>query len=53
VDAAGGATLVEVLEDSVHDDDVRACAVWNLRDAAYPSAKPGRYSFSFTLRPGR
>jgi tetratricopeptide (TPR) repeat protein len=50
-DAAGGATLVEVLEDSVHDDDVRACAYWNLRDAAYPANKPGRYSFSFTLRP--
>jgi tetratricopeptide (TPR) repeat protein len=53
VDAAGGATLVEVLEDSVHDEDVRACAVWNLRDAAYPPSKPGRYSFGFTLRPGR
>jgi tetratricopeptide (TPR) repeat protein len=53
VDGAGGATLVEVLEDSVHDDDVRACAVWNLRDAAYPASKPGRYSFAFTLRPGR
>lgn len=52
-DAAGGATLVEVLEDSVHDDDVRACAYWNLRDAAYPANKPGRYSFSFTLRPAR
>jgi tetratricopeptide (TPR) repeat protein len=53
VDGAGGATLVEVLEDSVHDEDVRACAYWNLRDAAYPAGKPGRYSFSFTLRPGR
>jgi tetratricopeptide (TPR) repeat protein len=53
VDSAGGATLVEVLEDSVHDDDVRACAYWNLRDAIYPSSKPGRYSFSFALRPGR
>lgn len=53
VDGAGGATLVEVLEDSVHDEDVRACAYWNLRDAAYPASKPGRYSFAFTLRPGR
>ncbi len=53
VDGAGGASLVEVLEDSVHDDDVGACAYWNLRDAAYPPNKPGRYSFSFTLRPGR
>ncbi|MBL0274761.1 MAG: tetratricopeptide repeat protein [Anaeromyxobacter sp.] len=53
VDGAGGATLVEVLEDSVHDDDVRACAYWNLKDAAYPTDRPGRYSFSFSLRPGR
>ncbi len=53
VDASGGASLVELLEDSVHDDDVTACAYWNLRDAAYPANKPGRYSFSFTLRPGR
>jgi tetratricopeptide (TPR) repeat protein len=51
VDGAGGGTLVEVLEDSVHDDDVRACAYWNLRDAAYPPNKPGRYSFTFSLRP--
>jgi tetratricopeptide (TPR) repeat protein len=53
VDAAGRATLVEVLEDTLHDDDVRACAWWNLKDAAYPAQKPGRSSFSFTLRPAR
>ncbi|HUL60042.1 MAG TPA: tetratricopeptide repeat protein [Anaeromyxobacteraceae bacterium] len=53
VDAAGAATIVEVLEDSVHDPDVRACAYWNLHDAAYPPNKPGRYSFSFRLRPPR
>jgi tetratricopeptide (TPR) repeat protein len=50
VDGAGAATLVEVLEDSVHDGDVRACAYWNLRDATYPQQKPGRYSFAFTFR---
>jgi tetratricopeptide (TPR) repeat protein len=50
VAAAGAATLVEVLEDSVHDPDVRACAYWNLRDAAYPPNKPGRYSFTFAFR---
>lgn len=49
-DAAGAATLVEVLEDSVHDPDVRACAYWNLKDAAYPQSKPGRYSFTFAFR---
>lgn len=53
VDAAGVATGVEVLEDSVHDEDVRACAYWNLRDAAYPKDRPGRYAFAFTLRPPR
>ncbi len=53
VDKSGAATLVEVLEDSVHDNDVRACAYWNLRDAAYPASKPGRYSFAFALRPPR
>ena len=52
-DASGRAALVEVLEDTIHDDDVRACAYWNLKDAAYPAQKPGRSSFSFTLRPGR
>jgi tetratricopeptide (TPR) repeat protein len=50
VDSAGVATLVEVLEDSIHDPDVRACAYWNLRDAIYPTEKPGRYSFTFTFR---
>ncbi|BDG01647.1 tetratricopeptide repeat protein [Anaeromyxobacter oryzae] len=49
-DVAGAATLVEVLEDSVHDADVRACAYWNLRDAVYPQNKPGRYSFTFAFR---
>jgi len=53
VDASGTAALIEVLEDSVHDEDVRACAYWNLRDATYPSDKPGRYSFTFALSPGR
>jgi tetratricopeptide (TPR) repeat protein len=50
VDAAGAATLVEVMEDSVHDDDVRASAFWNLSDAGYPADGPGRYSFSFVFR---
>ena len=53
VDASGTAALIEVLEDSVHDEDVRACAYWNLRDATYPSDTPGRYSFTFALTPGR
>jgi tetratricopeptide (TPR) repeat protein len=52
-DASGRAALVEALEDTLHDDDVRACAYWNLKDAAYPAQKPGRHSFTFTLRPGR
>jgi tetratricopeptide (TPR) repeat protein len=50
VDAAGTASLVELLEDSIHDPDVRACAYWNLRDATYPTERPGRYSFSFSFR---
>ncbi len=50
VAAAGAATQVEVLEDSVHDPDVLACAYWNLRDATYPPNKPGRYSFTFAFR---
>ncbi len=50
VDGSGTASLVEVLEDSVHDNDVRACAYWNLRDATYPPEKPGRYSFAFAFR---
>ena len=53
VDKAGQAVLVEVFEDSVHDDWVRASAYWNLRDASYPKGKPGRHSFRFALRPGR
>ncbi len=53
VDASGTAALIEVLEDSVHDEDVRACAYWNLRDATYPIDKPGRYSFTFALTAGR
>jgi tetratricopeptide (TPR) repeat protein len=52
-DANGAATLVEVLEDSLDDPAVRACAYWNLRDAAYPPKKPGRFTFVFTLRPPR
>lgn len=50
VGPSGAASLVEVLEDSVHDPDVRACAYWNLRDAAYPQNKPGRYAFTFAFR---
>ncbi len=50
VAAAGAASLVEVIEDSIHDGDVRACAYWNLRDAAYPPNKPGRYTFKFSFR---
>ncbi|MGC3999676.1 MAG: tetratricopeptide repeat protein [Anaeromyxobacter sp.] len=50
IDAAGEANNVEVLEDSVHDADVLACASWNLRDAAYPPDQPGRYTFTFQLR---
>ncbi len=51
-DANGAATLIEMLEDSLDDPAVRACAYWNLRDAAYPK-KPGRLTFVFTLRPPR
>jgi tetratricopeptide (TPR) repeat protein len=50
VDGSGVAGPVEVLEDTVHDDDVRACAYWNLRDATYPAEEPGRYSFTFTFK---
>jgi tetratricopeptide (TPR) repeat protein len=49
VGPSGAASLVEILEDSVDDADVRACAYWNLRDASYPPNKPGRYSFSFAF----
>ncbi|MGB8931664.1 MAG: hypothetical protein WCC48_10500, partial [Anaeromyxobacteraceae bacterium] len=52
-DAAGAATLVEVLEDTVADPAVRACAYWNLRDATYTQKKPGRYTFVFALSPPR
>jgi Tfp pilus assembly protein PilF len=41
-DASGRAALVEVLEDTLHDDDVRACAYWNLKDAAYPAPLTAR-----------
>jgi Tfp pilus assembly protein PilF len=50
VTASGEATSVEVLEDTIHDPDVRACAYWNLRDAAYPKEKPGRFTFAFSYR---
>jgi tetratricopeptide (TPR) repeat protein len=50
VGASGEASLVEVLEDTVRDPEVRACAYWNLRDAGYPQNKPGRYSFTFAFR---
>ena len=50
VGPSGAASVVDVLEDSVQDPDVRACAYWNLRDAAYPKNKPGRYAFSFAFR---
>ncbi len=52
-DATGAATLVEVLEDTVSDPAVRACAYWNLRDATYTQKKPGRYTFVFALRTPR
>ncbi len=50
VGPSGAASLVEVLEDTVHDPDVRACAYWNLRDAGYPQKKPGRFTFVFAFR---
>jgi tetratricopeptide (TPR) repeat protein len=49
VTPAGEAKEVEVLEDTVHDSDVRACAYWNLRDATYPQNKPGRFTFAFSF----
>jgi tetratricopeptide (TPR) repeat protein len=52
VDGEGKATQVDVIEDTVHDDAVRACAYWNLRDASYPKNAPGRYTFGYTLRSG-
>jgi tetratricopeptide (TPR) repeat protein len=51
VDADGVARQVEVLEDTIHDDLVRACAYWNLKDATYPKEKPARYGFTFSFRP--
>lgn len=50
VGASGEASLVEVLEDTVRDPEVRACAYWNLRDAGYPQNKPGRYAFTFAFQ---
>jgi tetratricopeptide (TPR) repeat protein len=52
VGRSGTATLVEVRSDTVEDEDVRASAYWNLRDAHYPP-KEGRYAFRFALRPAR
>jgi tetratricopeptide (TPR) repeat protein len=49
VTPAGEAKEVEVLEDTVHDPDVRACAYWNLHDATYPQNKPGRFTFAFSF----
>ena len=49
VTPTGEAKEVEVLEDTVHDPDVRACAYWNLRDATYPQNKPGRFTFAFSF----
>jgi tetratricopeptide (TPR) repeat protein len=53
VDPDGKATVVEVIEDSLEDPSVRACAYWNLHDAVYPPKKPGRFTFAFALRPPR
>ncbi len=50
VNPAGEATQVELLEDTIHDPDVRACAYWNLRDATYPQNKPGRFTFGFSFK---
>jgi Tfp pilus assembly protein PilF len=49
VSPGGEAKEIEVLEDTVHDADVRACAYWNLRDATYPQNKPGRFTFAFSF----
>ncbi|HZZ83626.1 MAG TPA: tetratricopeptide repeat protein [Anaeromyxobacteraceae bacterium] len=49
VDRDGQASGVEVLEDTVHDEAVRATAYWNLKDASYPKDRPGRYAFSFSF----
>ncbi len=50
VGPSGAASIVEILDDTVHDQDVRACAYWNLRDAAYPKDRPGRFTFVFAFR---
>ncbi len=52
VDGRGAASAVEVIEDTLHDDVLRASAYWNLKDAGYPK-KPGRYAFRFAFRPPR
>ena len=49
VTPTGEAKEVEVLEDTIHDPDVRACAYWNLRDATYPQNRPGRFTFAFSF----
>ena len=49
VNPAGQATGVELVADTVHDADLRACAYWNLRDASYPQNEPGRLTFSFSF----
>ena len=51
IDKEGAAGEVEVVEDSLHDDSVLACAYWNLKDAAYPKNKPGKLTFGFELKP--
>jgi len=53
VDVAGLASQVEIVEDSVHDEEVRACAYWNLKDATFPPQKPGRTTFTWSFSPGR
>ncbi len=53
LDAAGAATAVDVLEDTVRDGALRACAYWNLKDAVYPKKKAGRYTFRFAFRAAR
>jgi predicted Zn-dependent protease len=49
VTPTGEAKEVEVLEDTIHDPEVRACAYWNLRDATYPQNRPGRFTFAFSF----
>jgi tetratricopeptide (TPR) repeat protein len=52
VDATGAATEVEVLSDTVRDEDVRASAYWNLKDATYPKAA-ARHVVQLALPPPR